>query len=216
MIIRIAIFILLGLTFACASGPVDPGDGGDDLTTGDGDPEPDNFGTIRIEVAPLAGDDSMYAQTAEVVATVHYETCLQDFYFERQPTYQQVGPDGAPVFEDWAGRLCSDFEDSPDCEIVSINQTLIPENDIYTLSVTYEIEDPSTIAYRNFHVGPLPLEEFAGCDENQRPRVELLQSGLLGFDAQGNMIWRISVLPASNVAVANQGAPLRVETIANP
>jgi hypothetical protein len=175
--------------------------------------EPEDFGTIRIEMSPLAGNTDMFAGTTEIVATVHYETCLQDFYLNRQPTYQQTGPDGAAVFEDWATRLCTDeFSNIPDCEVTSIKQELLDVNQVYTLAVTFKIKDPSTIAYREVHVGPLPVEDFAKCGDNDRPRVELQQSGLVGKDAQGTQIWRISTLPGSNVAVANQGAPLRVET----
>lgn len=185
------------------------------LTTLTGCPadEPEDFGTVRIEMAPLFGASEMYNGTTEIVATVHYETCLQDFYLNRQPTYQQNGPDGAPVFEDWATRLCTDeFGDIPDCEVTKIEQALLDVNQVYTLAVTFKIKDPSTIAYRELHVGPLPVEDFAGCADKDRPRVELQQSGLIGKNAQGTQIWQISTLPGSNVAVANQGAPLRVET----
>jgi hypothetical protein len=175
--------------------------------------EEETFGTIRIEMAPLGGAVSMYNGTAEVVATVHYETCLQEFYLQRNPTFQQDGPDGAAVFEEWRDRLCSDFDKIADCEVTSIEQTLIDVSNVYTLKVTFKINDPSTLAYRELHVGPIPLESFAGCGDNQRPRVELQQAGLIGRSAQGAQLWRISTLPGQNVAVANQGAPLRVETI---
>jgi hypothetical protein len=176
--------------------------------------EPEDFGTIRIEMAPLAGNTDIFNSTVEVVATVHYETCLQDFYLNRKPTYQQTGPDGAPVFEEWATRLCSsEFSDIPDCEVTEIEQALLDVNNVYTLKVTYKINDASTLAYRELHVGPIPTEEFAACGSESRPRVELQQTGLLGRNSMGQQIWRISTLPASNVAVANQGAPLRVELI---
>lgn len=184
------------------------------VLTGCPEEEADDHGTVRIEMAPLGGDLTMFNGTTEVVATVHYETCLQEFYLERRPTFQQDGPDGSPIFEDWANRLCSDFSDLPDCEVTSIEQTLIPDNDVYTLKITFKINDSAALAYREVHVGPLPLEEFASCGDSLRPRVELQQSGLLGFNAAGEQIWRISTLPGSNVAVANQGAPLRVELIA--
>lgn len=177
--------------------------------------EPDDFGTVRIEMAPLAGNLAMFNGTVQVVATVHYESCLQDFYLNRKPTFQKDGPDGAAIFEEWTERLCSEFSDIPDCEVVSIDQTLIPDNDVYTLSVTYKINDPSTLAYREVHVGPLPVKEFAGCVGSSKPTVELPISGLLGRNAQNQQIWRITTLPGSNIAVANQGAPLRVELIAN-
>lgn len=187
------------------------------LTTLTGCPadEPENFGTIRIEMAPLAGATEMFNGTTEVVATVHYETCLQEFYMNRNPTFQQDGPDGEAIFEEWKDRLCSDFDDVPDCEVTKIEQTLIPDSEVYTLKVTYKINDFSTLAYREVHVGPLPVKAFAGCEGKNGPTVELQQTGLLGRDAQGKNIWRISTLPGSNVAIANQGAPLRVELIAN-
>ncbi len=176
--------------------------------------EPENFGTVRIEVAPLAGAVEMFNGTTQIVATVHYETCLQEFYLDRNPTFQIDGPDGAPVFEEWVERLCTEFGDVPECEVESIEQNLLEVNQVYTLSVTYKITDPSTIPYREVHVGPLPLEGFAGCGDNSSPRVELQVSGLIGKDSNGTQLWGISTLPGSNVAVPNQGAPLRVETIA--
>jgi hypothetical protein len=181
--------------------------------TGCADPEPEDHGTIRIEMAPLGGNTDMFIGTTEVTATVHYEPCLQEFYLDRKPTYQQDGPDGAPVFEDWAERLCSDFSDIPDCEVTEIEQSLLDVNDVYTLKVTFKINDASTLAYREVHVGPIPTEAFADCGDGQRAKVELQSSGLIGKDAQGVQLWRISTLPGSNVAIANQGAPLRVELI---
>ncbi|HVI02581.1 MAG TPA: hypothetical protein VM869_27940 [Enhygromyxa sp.] len=184
--------------------------------TGCPDEEPENFGTIRIEMAPLAGTVEIFNGTVEVVATVHYESCLVDFYMNRQPTYQQTGPDGAAVFEEWTSRLCSsEFSDIPDCEVTKIEQTLIPDNDVYTLKVFYKINDFSTLAYRELNVGPIPVEAFAECGSEASATVELQQSGLLGRNSMGQQIWRISTLPGSNVAKAGQGAPLRVELIAN-
>jgi len=178
--------------------------------------EPEDFGSIRIEIAPLGGAVEMFNGTTEVVATVHYETCLQDFYLVNNPTFQIDGPDGAAVFEDWQERLCgSEFDKVPDCEVTDIQQNLLDVNQVYNLQITYKINDPSTLAYRELRVGPLPVEGYAVCGDNQRPRVELQQSGLLGYDSDGLQLWRISSLPGSNVAVANQGAPLRVETIAS-
>lgn len=178
--------------------------------------EPEDFGTVRIEVSPANGDLMILAGTTEVVATVEYGACLTDFYLNRQPTYTKDGPDGAPVFTDFEARLCSDYDDIPECEITDISQTLISSNDVYRLSVTYKItnNDPASIAYREFHVGPIPVEEFAGCGEGEGALVELATSGLLGKNAQGDTIWRISTLPAQNSARANQGAPLRVTVVA--
>ncbi|WP_146658533.1 hypothetical protein [Enhygromyxa salina] len=177
--------------------------------------EPENFATIRIEMSPTNGNAAMFDGTTEVTATVQYETCLQDFYLVRQPTYQKDGTNGAPVFADFEDRLCSDFTDIPDCEVTEIKQNLIDANQVYSLAVTYKINDSSTLPYRELHVGPLPVDAFAGCDSGQGPSVELRQSGLIGKNAQGTQIWRIGALPGTNIAVANQGAPLRVDIVAN-
>jgi hypothetical protein len=181
--------------------------------------EPENFGTIRIEISPLAGNLEILSGTTEITATVNYENCLQEFYLERQTTFTQDGVDGSPVFVDWQERLCTDFEDVPGCEVAEIKQNLIEANDVYSLSVTYNItdNDPANLAYRELHVGPIPVEAFAGCGEGESPLVELRQPGLIGKNAAGTQIWRISSLPPQNSAQAGQGAPLRIEVQAvNP
>jgi hypothetical protein len=174
--------------------------------------EPENFGTIRIELSPTNGNDAIFDGTVEVTATVQYNTCLQDFYLKRQPTHQKDGTEGAAVFADFEDRLCNDFTDIPDCEITEIKQTLLDDSKAYNLAVTYKINDSSTLPYRELHVGPLPLETFAGC-ETGGPSVELQQTGLFGKDANGTQLWRIGSLPPVNNAEANQGAPLRVDII---
>ena len=185
------------------------------LTTLTGCPEeePENFGTVRIEIAPLSGNLDILAGTTEITATVNYENCLQEFYLLRKTTYTQDGVDGSAVFTDWQSRLCSDFEDIPACEVTEIRQNLIEANSVYSLTITYKItdNDPSKLAYRELHVGPLPYEAFAACGDGESPLVELRQPGLIGKNAQGEQIWRISTLPAQNSAEAGQGAPLRVE-----
>jgi hypothetical protein len=185
------------------------------LTTLTGCPqeEPENFGTIQIEIEPLNGELSILSGTTEITATVNYENCLQGFYLERNTTYTQDGVDGAAVFAEWEDRLCSDFTDIPACEVVEIKQNLIEANSVYSLSITYRItdNDPANLAYRELHVGPLPYEAFAGCGDGESPLVELRQPGLIGKNANGEQIWRISTLPAQNSAEAGQGAPLRVE-----
>lgn len=186
------------------------------LTTLTGCPEeePENFGTIRIEIAPLGGNvDEILSGTTEITAVVNYETCLQEFYLQRNTTYTQDGVDGAAVFDEWKDRLCTEFSDIPACEVTEIKQNLIEANSVYSLAVTYKItdNDPANLAYRELHVGPIPVEAFAGCTDGQGPLVELRQPGLIGKNAAGEQIWRISTLPAQNSARAGQGAPLRVE-----
>jgi hypothetical protein len=185
------------------------------LTTLTGCPEeePENFGTIRIEIAPLGGDLSILAGTTEITATVNYENCLQEFYLERNTTYTQDGVEGSVVFTEWLDRLCTDYKDIPACEVDEIKQNLLEANSVYSLSVTYKITDnePANLAYRELHVGPIPFEAFAACGDGEGPLVELRQPGLVGKNAAGEQIWRISTLPAQNSAKAGQGAPLRVE-----
>ena len=173
--------------------------------------EPDDHGTIRVELVPSNGDASIFDDTAAVIATVHYESCLQDFYLNEHPEYQDSGPDGAPVFADFAARLCSEFADTPACSVTDITQNLFPDNQVYSVTVTFAIDDPATLADRELRLGPLPTAELAGCS----PRVELRQTGLLGRDAGGLTIWRIAALPGSNSAETDQGAPLRAELSAN-
>lgn len=185
------------------------------LTTLTGCPEeePENFGTIRIEIEPLNGDLGILSGTTEITATVNYESCLQGFYLERNTTYTQDGVEGAKVFAEWQERLCTDYTDIPACEVTEIKQNLIDANSVYSLTITYKItdNDPAKLAYRELHVGPLPLEAFAGCGDGESPLVELRQPGLIGKNAAGDQIWRISTLPAQNSAEAGQGAPLRIE-----
>jgi hypothetical protein len=185
------------------------------LTTLTGCPEdePENFATIRIEISPLGGNLDVLAGTTEISATLNYENCLQEFYLLRNTTYTQDGIDGAAVFTDWESRLCSEFKDIPSCEVTEIKQSLIEANSVYSLTVTYKItdNDPAKLAYRELHVGPIPIEAFAACGDGESPLVELRQPGLTGKNAAGEQIWRISTLPAQNSAQAGQGAPLRVE-----
>lgn len=175
--------------------------------------EPENFGTIRIEIVPLSGNLDILAGTTEITATVNYQNCLQEFYLQRKTTYTKDGVDGAPLFAEWQDRLCSDFEDIPACEVKEIRQNLDPANNIYTLTITYTItdNDPGKLAYRELHVGPLPVEAFADCGEAERPLAELRQTGLVGKNASGQPIWRISTLPPESYAVANEGAALSVD-----
>ncbi|NVB40000.1 hypothetical protein G6O69_19300 [Pseudenhygromyxa sp. WMMC2535] len=171
------------------------------------EPEPDKFGTVRIELSPLGGEgDTVFAGTTEVIATVNYEDCLQDFYLIDRTDYQKDGPEGAPVFDQFAETLCTDYDEAPECEVDSIDQTLLEGTDVYNLKVTFTITDPSSLSYRELNIGPLPTEDLAGCS----PIVELNVNGLIGRDANGTQIWGISTLPGSSRATTNQGAPLRV------
>ncbi len=174
----------------------------------------ENFGTVKIEIEPIP-DPSVLAGTTEVTATVVYQKCLQDFYLLERPEYQQVGVEGDAVFSEFAERLCDPgLDKNIDCEVTDIQQSLVESTKVYTLRVTYKINDPSSLAYANVHVGPLPLEDFVGACEGG-PVVELNQNGLIGRNADGVQIWSISALPSPNEALPGQGAPLRVQVSAD-
>ncbi|MCA9682563.1 MAG: hypothetical protein KC457_10240 [Myxococcales bacterium] len=173
------------------------------------DPEPENFGTVRIELAPLGGDLTIFDGTTQVVATVNYfDECLQNFYLSERTEYQQDGTEGAAVFDRFTEILCN-ADQTPACEIEAIEQTLLENTMVYNLKVTYTITDPGTLAYSELSVGPVPTEDFAGC----KPIVELRQNGLIGRSSDGVQIWRIASLPGSALAATNQGAPLRVDIV---
>lgn len=181
--------------------------GADETETGED--ETAGYGTVRIEVAPINGDASILAGTTEVEIVVNYEDCLQDFYLGNSDLTQD-GQVGMPVFVAFLDKLCSDDEGTVACTIEDIRQNLIEANSIFNLTVTYVIQDPESIVGNEFRVGPLPTTELAGCPA----QVELRQAGVVGRNEFGDQIWRISTLPASNVAVTDQGAPLLVEVVA--
>ena len=192
------------------SGGPSAGESGGSTT---GEVEPEDFGSIRIELEPADGNINIFKGTTEVTVTVHYDTCLQDFYLKSHTTYTQDGIDGTPVFAAWKDRLCTDFASTPDCEVTAISQTLSPANEVYALEITYKINDadPAKLAYHELRVGPLPVEAFASCGDGLSPFVELRQSGLFGRNAEGIQIWRPVTLPAQPRAYADQDPPLSVE-----
>lgn len=174
-----------------------------------GEEEPDNYGTVRIELAPANGDLTVFGGTTTVDATVLYDDCVRDFYLLDRTDEQIDGASGAEVFAAFTEKLCSDYDDIPDCEVEEITQTLREDTMLYNVKVTFKITDPASLAYSELHIGPLPTEDFAGC----QPIVELRQNGLVGRDANDTQVWRISSLPGSSKATTNQGAPLRVELV---
>ena len=205
------VIMVLALASACSTGGGGELTGDSESETETGEDSMDGHGTVRIVPMPLDGDASVFDGTTSVHATVHYGSCLQEFYFDN-PEFQQLGPEGAPVFDAWFYKLCADFESSPLCLLGEIEQWLIPASSIYNLQVSYAIAAGTSLAGSEFHIGPLPTSELAGCEA----RVELLQTGLVGRDTDGTIIWRIATLPANNTAVTDQSAPLQVEIMPVP
>lgn len=179
--------------------------------TGCKDPEPEDFGAVKIELKQANSMEDTFGGTTEIVVTMLYDECLRDFYLLHHPEYQQDGIEGAALFDEWIDRLCDPgLEKVIDCEVTDIDQTLIEDTNIYQLKVTYKINDLTSLSLGYIHVGPFPTEEFASECE-LRPTVELRSNGVIGRDAQGNQLWGIKTLPGSAKAVANQGAPLRID-----
>jgi hypothetical protein len=175
------------------------------------EPEPDNFGVVKIELSPTNPADNIFADTSEIVVTILYGDCLRDFYLQHHPEYQQDGIEGAALFDEWIPKLCDPgLEKVIDCEVTDIDQTLIEDTNVYQLKVTYQVKDPSTLQLGYIHVGPFPTDEFA-TDCTERPTVELRSNGVLGRNDAKVQIWGIKALPGSSMAVANQGAPLRID-----
>jgi hypothetical protein len=166
----------------------------------------DGYGTIRLEISPVGGDASIFDGTTSIRVTVNYESCLQDFYLSN-PEFLQDGPDGMPVFDAWLYKLCADFQGTPVCVVEEIKQSFILANDVYALTIAYQIGEPENLADSELRVGPLPTSELAGCPA----QVEVRQAGMVGLDSNGIQIWRISTLPAMNTAETDQATPIRVE-----
>ena len=139
--------------------------------------EPEDFGTVRIEMSPLAGKTDMFNGTTEIIATVHYETCLQDFYLNRQPNFQKAGPTARAVFEDWATRLCTDeFSDIPNCEVTKIEQVLV--DDERRLHPGGHLQDQRRLDHRlpRGPRRPAADHDFAGCGDKDRTRASSCSS----------------------------------------
>jgi hypothetical protein len=171
-----------------------------------GDDETDGYGTVAIEVVPLDGDTSILAGTTEVVVTVNYLDCVQEFYIGDDDLTQD-GQDGMPVFEAFVDKLCSDYQGIVSCTVEEIRQNLIEANSVYSLTITYQIQDSASIVGNVIRVGPLPTTALAGCPA----QIELRQPGVIGKNDVGDQLWRIVTLPASNTAETDQATALRVE-----
>mgnify|MGYP005867823667 CR=1 FL=1 len=90
------------------------------------------------------------------------------------------------VCAEWQERLCSEsISGRAECEVTDMSQDI---DSAETLIITYAVPDPNAIQGRKFLVGPLPLEEFAGC----KPDVKIVgPSAVAGVDANGAQIWSI-------------------------
>lgn len=137
---------------------------------------------------------SVYTGTVAIQVRVNYLQCLRDFYNDSNPEYRLDGVEGERVFTEWAPRLCSEpeIDRAMACEVdvESYTQTLIETEGTskHTLTITYNLTDPSNIEGNRLLIGPLPLEELAGCG----PDVSFTSLGdVLGLNAEGETIWQM-------------------------
>jgi hypothetical protein len=160
------------------------------------DEEPETHGFVCVEVRPGVSAQSdvaaLFAGTKQVKITVNYLECLKDFYLNTHTEYAQVGVEGEAVFEEWRERLCSETVNARvECEVADYRQDLATS---LNLTVTYDILDSTALEGRKFLVGPLPLEEFAGC----KPDVKIAGSNaaVSGYDVNNALLWKIEAFNA--------------------
>lgn len=186
--------------------------GSDSTDTG---PLDSTHGVVKLEVAADDPGNPPFAGTTQIVATVVYTSCLQDFYLLDHPELQQGEPSGDAIFTEWAERLCDAALDKVvACTVTSIEQTLLPDVDVYSLRVTFAISDASTIEDQWLYIGPLPTTETVADACATPPMVEVRANSLIGRDAGESQVWGIKTIPAASQATTDQAAPLRL-TVGN-
>jgi hypothetical protein len=165
----------------------------------------DDHGSVAIRVLPAAGNTAYFPQTTQVTIQVRYNTCLSEFY-QTNPSYQIDGVEGSEVFGSWQERLCNsgEFSNIADCTVEGYQQFL--DDALPQMRVTYGINDGASIPNAQFRVGPVPLEDLAGC----APTIEVPAAGVSGLDAAGTVIWRGTSVDSENTARPNQGADVEV------
>ena len=175
------------------------------------DPEPDNHGSIRVELSSSAGGSEMFAGTKRIALTVDYGVdCLEPFYEDQQPSWGQDGIDGAPVFEEWKSRLCDsdEFPTVPECEVILIEQYATSAGRL-KLRIDYEITKADNMNLKDLRVGPLPVDSLAGCS----PVVEITALAIQGYDnkevQQGTRLWT-GVSQSHSRVSTNEGMPVSV------
>jgi hypothetical protein len=165
----------------------------------------DDHGSVAVRVLPAAGNTAYFPATTQVTIQVRYNTCLSEFY-DTNPSYQIDGVEGSEVFSAWQDKLCDggEFSNLADCTVETYDQFL--DDALPQMRVTYGINDGATIPNAQLRVGPIPLEDLAGCP----PTIEIPAAGVSGLDVAGNVIWRGTSVDSENTARPNQGADVEV------
>ena len=157
--------------------------------------EPEDLGYTCIDLnRGESVEENPFLGTYKIIATLNYEPCLVDYYLNKHPEMRQNGKEGPEVFAEWKERLCS--EDVPrrvECEVEAFEQTLMQTGtEAYKMSISYIIEDPTTLEGRKLLWGPGPLPDEAECADGLKPFVNLSSlSGVLGQDKTGRTIWQV-------------------------
>lgn len=164
--------------------------------------DPDH-GFACVEVYPSISQDdpvATFAGTTEVRVTVSYLECLQDFYLNTHNEYAKDGVEGEMIFADYiATELCQrdDVPNALECEVIDITQDL---GNSLNMTIKYRVSDAQAIQGRKILVGPLPLENLAGC----KPDVKVVNaSSVSGYDGGGAQIWDIETFSETQTGRAS-------------
>lgn len=189
-----------------ASLTADSTDGGDGLLgslgTGHG------VVKIRLQRSPDADGDP-FVGTSSVEITLLYIGCLVDFY-EANPSWRQVGPDGSAVFQAALGTgLC----DSMDPEQIACTVTEIQQVLDATKSLTVRYDVTGLLEGGELHVGPIPSQELASCADGELPIMRIGSTSVVrGLDAAGNTTWTTEAFSPPEAAV-DQDEPLYIRAL---
>jgi hypothetical protein len=173
------------------------------------DSDSEDFDVVLVQLQKASAEDP-FSGTASVVLQFEYGDCLTTFYRQEHTEYAQDGIEGEDVFNEWADRICDDGEFFADktmvgCEVESIDQTFSDATDMNFLRVEYNIFETS-MDLKHLAFGPLPNEEFAGCN----PTVRLSVGGVQGFAENGVLLWSLQSFSNMGNAAAGQGAAVQV------
>ncbi len=186
----------------------------------------DGHGVVRVRLARTDGQSQdPFAGTASVRWQVDYDRtdprCLLEFYLNTDTSFQQGGVDGEPIFADWleSDYVCDrDFNPStPECEIDDDADQPLEQffsgNSAMDPSVRGNLRQTLTVMQddlegREIAIGPLPKRELLR--DSCAPLVTFQDSGLQGFDAAGNVIWRVSSTRDRDM-ITDQGAAALAE-----
>jgi hypothetical protein len=153
---------------------------------------PDDFGFVCLELTPGDGvPDFVFASTAAVNVTLHYEPCLTAYYTGTHPEQSIDGPGGGPIFAAWQDRLCSEPVDGRvTCTVDAFGQHL-PGPDP-SLTVAYATPQPAQLTGGKLLWGPAPLPATAACADGLAPNVKLIAlADIQGLDSTGAVVWQL-------------------------